>query len=227
MYKIPPLKDANGQRADDWDLANPLQTCSLLVERRADQLVLEFRVKDTVFAQSTIDCTNNRKLSHYLDFVRDSSRYFTLKISKNGREATIGFGFRDRDQATDLRESLQHYENSIRREQEASEALANAPQYHIPKLKEGEKIHVNTGRKESSREKKKSTKKTGVPLLKKPPPSPPAEKSVGMAAGTVQQLAINMSGIDLDNKSDQDDSSNGAVYEGDEEEWATEFVSAK
>lgn len=118
------------------------------------------------------------KLNRWLEQVVDSSRYFSLKIQgAGGREATIGFGFRDRDQAIDLRESLQHYEKSMQRENDAKTLASN---FSIPKLKEGEKIHANIsgGKKSASKEKNKESpgKPSGsVPLLLKKPP-PPAAK---------------------------------------------------
>ena len=89
-------------------MATPLKECRLLVERRADAFVLEFQHSgNQVFAQATCDVTKGGSAARFLEQVVDSSRYFVVKIQGGGgREALIGFGFRDRDQATDLRESL-------------------------------------------------------------------------------------------------------------------------
>ena len=206
------------------------------MERRGDTLALEFGSDGKLFAQSVIDCSpqesgQQKRVQHWLEQVVDSSRYFTLKISgQGGREATIGFGFRDREVATDLRESTQHYEASIRREVEAAETLANAPKYSIPKLAEGEKIHVNTGKEGSSRAKKPS-QSGKVPILKKPPPSPPGDASCtvdkALNCDTVGKLTINIGNIDIQaNGATPDDGSSGAVYEGDDDDWETEFKSA-
>lgn len=226
LYKIPPLSTSGGHRyifhlpavifglfensnyqsfcfsylfsAEDWNLSAPLATCSLLVERQDDQLVLEFRkvMEDPsssssnndppVFAQSVIDCSIKKvdqdppQIRHWIEGTVDSSRYFTLRISSstNNREALIGFGFRDRDQATDLRESLQFYEASMKRDYEATMLKSKASEYSIPRLAEGERIHVHTGKDGSNNSsKKKSTNSpksaVAVPiLLKKPPPAP-------------------------------------------------------
>ena len=183
VYKIPPLKGAGGHRAEDWDLAKPLQTCSLLVEQRGEALYLDFMHEGKLFAQSKMDLHGETefKLNRWLEQVVDSSRYFTLKIQgAGGREATIGFGFRDRERATDLRESLQYYEKSMKREEEAK-TLASS--FNIPKLKEGERIHANVpgGKKSSTTPKEKDdsrkSKSSGaVPLLMRKPPPPAAEK---------------------------------------------------
>lgn len=162
-------------RAEDWNLATPLQTCSFLVERRGDTLTISFLNDDKLFCQAIID-TTKQSIQHWFEQVADSSRYFVLKIqNESGREATIGFGFRDRDEAMALRESLQHYERSISRELQAAESPTNT--FSVPALGEGEQFHVDkaTGKTTIS----KTTKSAGgggsavgaVPLLKKPPPS--------------------------------------------------------
>jgi Protein of unknown function (DUF1681) len=212
--------------------------------------VLEFGSDGKLFAQSVIDCTPNtnnnagggtagppKRVQHWLEQVIDSSRYFTLKIAgQGGREAMIGFGFRDREVATDLRESMQHYEASIRREVEASETLANSPKYIIHKLAEGEKIHVNTGKEGSTSYRVKKDVHQGpsnkaIPLLlKKPPPSGPADGSSSLNNDPVQALAIDIGNIDIQadgGAPNSDDSSGAAVYEGDDDDdWDTEFKSA-
>ena len=157
------------KRADDWNLAAPLKTCSLLVEQHGDVLLLLFRIQNpddpnltTLFAKAKIDLAttttdkSGKKLSleYFVESVVDSSRYFVVRIldERNGREAHIGFGFRDRDEATDFRESLNFYQKSIRRKEEAAEAMKQfSDDNNISATKlsldEGEKIHINLGGK--------------------------------------------------------------------------------
>ncbi|KAL7565286.1 hypothetical protein ACA910_014577 [Epithemia clementina (nom. ined.)] len=221
VYKIPPMKNSGGHRAEDWNLSEPLKTCNLLVERRGDTLVLEFQHDGGIFAQSLLDVTKGGKVAQFLEQVVDSSRYFVVKIQGGGgREALIGFGFRDREKATDLRESLDHYEKSIKREAEAESKVGS---YHVPKLGEGEKIHVNKSGKSTVVKKEKSGS-GAVPLLGKKPPPPAAEDS----QDPIAKISIAIDGIDLDAPSgdgdgSNDDESGGAVFEGDEDEWKTEF----
>jgi hypothetical protein len=212
--------------------------------------VLEFFTSEgKLFAQSLVDCSVKegsdeppKRIQHWLEQVVDSSRYFTLRIvGGQGREATIGFGFRDRDQATDLRESMQHYEKSMRREQEVANQAHSTLQYHIPKLAEGEKIHVKTGKCDNGSP--KTAKKNGessdgkrktVPLLKKPPPSPDSgdrAKPPAVNPDDIGEIQINLENIDMEEYQkatveEDGDNSGGAVYEGDEDEWDTEFQSA-
>lgn len=230
VYKIPALKSAGGHRAEDWNLSTPLKTCTLVVERRADVLVMEFSSEGSLFCTAQIDCTAGQKTEQWLEQVVDSSRYFVVKIQGGGgREALVGFGFRDRDQAIDMRESIQHYERSIKRELEGG---AKFDSFSVPKMNDGEKIHVNRGGKSTISKQESASKAKGsgaVPLLKKKPPSSPdTEEKEKVNPKTIDKVAISMGDIDLDaghlDNSDSDGSSGGAVYEGDEEQWATEFA---
>jgi len=213
VYKIPPLKTSGGHRADDWNLATPLKTCSLLVEKHGDKLHLIFRFLQnesdpnswTLFACSKIDLKreeNGQKLSleYFVENVVDSSRYFVLRIvdDKSGREARIGFGFRDRDEATDFRECLQYFMRSIKREEEGQEAMHTQYDGLGEKLKlgEGEKMHINIGSSKKSTiskatpDKKKSDGGGGPLLLKKPPPGPSLEKDVSISFGDIDINAV-------------------------------------
>jgi Protein of unknown function (DUF1681) len=246
-------------RAEDWNLAAPLATCNLHVERRDDGLVLEFRKLDdgtnNIFAQAVIDCSIQQQqqqqqsattddttkssethpIRHWIEGTVDSSRYFTLRIvsTANGREAFIGFGFRDRDQATDLREALQFYEASMRREYEAT-VISTTPgsKYTISKLAEGERIHIRTGKEgngggDSSnssivKSKKKETSTQSLPvLLKKPPPAP---VNIGNSFTTSETSSFDGTNeigqpiVHADDKKIGDD-------DGDDD-WESDFVSA-
>ena len=244
VYKIPPLSSAGGHRADNWNLAEPLKTCPLAVERRGDTLVLEFQAENGgVFAQSTLDITKGGKVEQFLEQCVDTSRYFAVKIQGGGgRTATIGFGFRDRERATDLREALQYYKKSIEREIESK----NAPtlNFHIPKLAEGEKIHIG-GKSGKTKVVKDSKKGGAVPLLgkkppggpvllKKPPPSassstsppPTSDETQSTSAPKqeepVENLSIDMSAISMKEDSPpmgDPDPSEAAVFDGDDFEW--------
>jgi len=227
VYKIPTLKTAGGHRAEDWNLSKPIETCTLLVERQGDGLVLEFHHDDKLFAVSQIDITHGQQIQHWIEQVVDSSRYFVLKIQGGGgREALIGFGFRDREQATDLREALQHYEKSISRQENS----ATGSSFSVPKMQADEKIHVNRSGKTKMVKKKEGSTASGsvVPLLnKKPPPSPDEPEKGKPSAKMINKMMFSMGDLNLDDDDDDDDDetedSGGAVYEGDEQQWATEF----
>lgn len=203
--------------AEDWNLANPLKTCSLLVEQHGDKLHILFRHLQnpddpssiTLFAQTKIDLTktidnNNNKgttkkqlsMEYFVEDVVDSSRYFVVRIidERSGREARIGFGFRDREEATDFRESLNYFVKSLKREEEAAEAIHHAEDLAANlSLQEGEKIHINLGNKGGSKstisktpdKDKKKSDGSGPFLLKKPPPAPVLNKDVSISFGEI------------------------------------------
>lgn len=220
VYKIPPLKSAGGHRADDWNLADPLKTCSLLVEQHGDVLLLLFRFLQnpddptsiTDFAKTKInlaaDSTTDKKLSleYFVESVVDSSRYFVVRIvdEKSGREAHVGFGFREREEATDFREALNYYQKSIRREEEAALAMKQFEESDSNKLDlalgEGQKIHISLGGKSSKRGSKSTIvtppdksdnsspkAKSSTPmLLKKPPPAAPIlDQDISISFGDI------------------------------------------
>lgn len=217
LYRIPPLTSATaGYRAEDWDLAKPIQTCRFRVQTQNNTLCVDFLKEaaatvpnhnsahpqddpDAVFASAKINLMRQKNattttitdqeivasLSRWYEPVVDSSRYFVITIqNEKGQEAKLGFGFREREQAVDMREAFQYYEKSIQRQKEASkESVINTN--IIPKLKEGEKIHINVKSSTSSSTTsphklssttitgdKKSKSGGGVPLLLKKPPPP-------------------------------------------------------
>lgn len=131
MYRLP-KGSTSPYRADRWPLTKPLQCVSLRVERRGDVLLLIFtythgdigsRGQQKLFALCPIDMVNQRdgekkKVDHYVEAVLDSTRYFVVRVKddKAKREALIGLGFRDREEASDFRAALSKYEQDITRE---------------------------------------------------------------------------------------------------------------
>jgi adaptin ear-binding coat-associated protein 1/2 len=111
-------------RADEWNLKKPLKQCSLRVERRGDVLLVVFSyIKEgggsTLFALTKIDLMNeDYDVNHYVQPVADSSRYFAIRVvdELNNREALVGLGFREREEAADFVQCLTNYKNAIARE---------------------------------------------------------------------------------------------------------------
>lgn len=236
-------------RAEDWDLAKPLQTCSLLVERKDDSLTIAMLSKklkeggpkgateDTLFAMCLVDLQeSSKKMEHFVEAVVDSSRYFVVRISdqKTGRHANIGVGFRERDDASNFRMALQEYERSLERERtaqamhnayeneeesESSDSSPSMPQIGNLTLKEGEKIHIDLKGSKTTTVKDTSTSKKSGGALPLLKKPPPSP-----AVPTAQQGEIKaVGGIDLkDAISDVGSTvgSEGAVASlTDDEEW--------
>jgi adaptin ear-binding coat-associated protein 1/2 len=74
--------------------------------------------KSKLFALCTIDLVSKpNPIEHYVEAVLDSTRYFVIRVTdeKAGREALIGLGFRDREEAGDFRASLAKYANEVKK----------------------------------------------------------------------------------------------------------------
>jgi adaptin ear-binding coat-associated protein 1/2 len=198
-HLLVPVSFVGNVRAEDWNLANPLQTCQLIVERRGDALVLEFSVAGALFCQSVIDLSPasasasspdapKLTMEQMVEAAVDTSRYFVTRIqgpTKDGGKkgghgaaasALIGFGFRERDAAVDFRESIQFYQRAMQREQKADQSSQHVSGYSIPKLGEDEKIHVNFGGA-GGKKKKVSATITKAPAVGSSAPSADASGS--------------------------------------------------
>lgn len=133
IYKIPPLTTSSGYYANDWNLESPLVTGSLRVFKKIDVLYLRLYTvnpapplseeKDKVFGECILE---------ELIECKDSSRYFVLRISppnvldfkninnnKNKFGKFTGFGFRERDTAFDLKNTIQDHLRYLERCEEA------------------------------------------------------------------------------------------------------------
>jgi adaptin ear-binding coat-associated protein 1/2 len=111
--------------ADEWNLRKPMQECSLRIERRGDVLLIVFTFQkeggkgSSLFALCKVDLVGApHPMDHYVKPVADSSRYFAVRVTdeNGGREAVIGLGFREREEAADFSQCLINYYNAIARE---------------------------------------------------------------------------------------------------------------
>lgn len=180
--------------AEQWDLAKPIQTCGFQVERRNNDLFLLFTTDNhsKLFALAKL---HEENVAKSVEPVMDSSRYFVVQVQVGVRSAYVGFGFRERDVALDLLGNLQQFQKSILREQQAK----NMKLAEIPKLADGEKIHISFGgstkSKNNSTEKKKTSAGSGGPfLLKKPPKVDPASSVTAQATA---ELTNNLGQVQL------------------------------
>lgn len=111
--------------ADEWNLRKPLEECSLRIERKGDLLLIVFsfqkggKGKSALFALTKVEIVDtNFTIDHFVQPVGDSSRYFAVRVTdeKGGREAVVGLGFREREEAADFAQCLANYNNAISRE---------------------------------------------------------------------------------------------------------------
>lgn len=247
VYKIPAMKTADGHRAEMWNLAMPLATCSLIVNRRDDSLCINIMAdrpkanaptgatESYLFAQSIIQVKSDKsshKLEHWVEPVVDSSRYFAMRIrdSRSGREALIGVGFRERNDATNFRMTMEDYVAALKREEKAQvlhqqfeqslEHQSNkgddgGVQQPLPamsnlSLKEGEKIHINIkggggSKRVTPTVAKKQTPKKGLVGLRKPPPPPDADVATIKASSAENTAISNTQEKDAEEDDDDDE----------------------
>jgi len=242
VYRIPPCPTSGGHRADDWNLANPQATCSLIVLHRDNALLIRLLAdqpkkggppgakEQHLFAQCKVqlDLSANDnasrgtsispqhpkpKMDYWVEPVVDSSRYFAIRISDetSKREAHVGIGFRERNDALSFKMSLQEYENTMRKEalvqeNRMSHTVSESPSLfsastdrssELPfdsitavsklSLKESEKIHVNfkgMGRSRVKKIQQDVALKPPIFLRKPPPPASPPPATAAVVVNT-------------------------------------------
>eukprot|EP00977_Amphora_coffeiformis_P000818 scaffold175_cov177-Amphora_coffeaeformis.AAC.20 len=121
---FPPVIFPTNYSADEWNLRKPLQECSIRVERRGEILLVVFTYKKegsppALFAVCKVDPVGTgESLEHWIQPVGDSSRFFAIRVTdeKGGREAVIGLGFREREEAEDFSQCITNYQNALTRE---------------------------------------------------------------------------------------------------------------
>ena len=140
--KIPPRPSAAGWRAQDWPggLDNPWKIGTLRITGRASELFLCVWLKNAgdktkVAPGAALDATtlpaaqghllllqcrvplfDERGLTFWLEAVLDSSRYFVLRLEKGAAVQLVGLGFRERNAAFELKDSIHNYVSQIKRQ---------------------------------------------------------------------------------------------------------------
>ncbi|RIB20811.1 adaptin ear-binding coat-associated protein 1 NECAP-1 [Gigaspora rosea] len=165
VYKIPPRTSSREYRAAEWgDMEAFLWKGRLRIIAIGEKCFIRLEDGNTgeLFAQSLYDPDTNS-----LEPVRDSSRYFVLRIENtDGRRALIGIGFQERSQAFDFQVTLQdHIKQNclfffrhLKAEREAIEQAkiaASEPKKDYS-LKEGQTISINLGHNKSRHSKSQS-----------------------------------------------------------------------
>lgn len=184
MYKIPPLKNESGHRANDWDVNKWLWSGRLRMAAKGNELTIYLEDSETglLFAACPVREPGTGPTS--VETVTDSSRYYVLRIEDGkGHHQYIGMGFRERPDAYDFSATLADHWKGVRREREAaeiSEQIANdasaGPQLDL-KLKEGQMLNIHIGEKTRNRtiHRRPSGELAPADALRAlaPPPPPP------------------------------------------------------
>mmetsp|Transcript_19188 Transcript_19188/g.48866 ORF Transcript_19188/g.48866 Transcript_19188/m.48866 type:complete len:243 (-) Transcript_19188:604-1332(-) len=197
VYKIPPLKNESGHRANDWDVNKWLWSGRLRLAQAGNELTIylegdlgEDGLPGALFASCPVREPTTGPTS--VDSVTDSSRYFVLRIEDGkGHHQYIGMGFRERPDAYDFSATLSDHWKSVRREREAeeiSQQIAANPSSvpHLDlKLKKGQMLNLDLGQKPRNR--LAVRRPSGDPIsadeaLRSLAPPPPAAAALASAA---------------------------------------------
>ncbi|RHZ61867.1 hypothetical protein Glove_345g44 [Diversispora epigaea] len=182
VYKLPPRTSSREYRAAEWgDMEAFLWKGRLRIMSIGKRCIIKLEDGTTgeLFAQCPYDPETNS-----VEPVRDSSRYFVLRIEDSGRHAFIGMGFQERSEAFDFQVTLQDHIKHIKAEKEAAEnaKVAETKPKKDYSLKEGETISINIGHKNHHRKSnsnpnpinKRLETNDVIPLL----PPPPSTSSI-------------------------------------------------
>jgi len=137
VYQIPPASSANGHKADDWKKCIWRGRCRIVGKGHDLSIKLIDASSGQLFAQCLIPKGEHEM---YVERVKDSSRYFVLKITNGARHAFIGLGFEDRNDAFDFNCCLADFKSTFV-DRETPE-VSPTPAKDLS-LKEGQKITVN------------------------------------------------------------------------------------
>lgn len=100
-------------------------------------LILEDPVQLTEFARTEV--TDPSVVQSTLD----SSRYYAVRLERNGKHAWIGLGFDERTDAFDFQASLQDFRKDSNRDKEIELMKKSSENREDLSLKDGETIEVN------------------------------------------------------------------------------------
>ena len=191
VYQIPPLKNENGHRANDWDVNKWLWSGALKVTSKGN--TLNIILHDEKTGELFATCPVKEKGSKAVDQVIDSSRYFAIRIDDGrGKHAYVGMGFRDRSHAYDFNATMGDHWKGVQRQKEAEEqakeaaARAASEPMRDLSLKEGETLSIKVNVPGASgKPRAPRVKSAGGGLTLPPPPGggllPPPPKAGAIA----------------------------------------------
>ena len=144
-YQVPPLRSLEGgYAANDWGLNKWFWSGSCRVVLRGERCSVRLEVgageqtgtiqlpagtpvpaEGDLFAECLVRGLPNAE-NPEVESVRDSSRYFVLRIEHEGRVARLGLGFRERTDASEFLLALDEYWRYLRQKAEAARRQAEA-----------------------------------------------------------------------------------------------------
>jgi hypothetical protein len=125
LYALPNGFSTNGYYARQWNLPNPIFTGNVQVFANSlDELQLRISSREgELFVVSGVihlkEIANGEKsLEYYIEAVKDSSRYYVIRVedSSSGKKAYLGLGFHDRADSFNFNTAIMDHLNLVKRQ---------------------------------------------------------------------------------------------------------------
>merc|ERR1711874_200395 len=186
VYRIPPQTKAAGWKANDWNLKKPDWNgkMKLVTMGKGAKIKLVEKDNDSLFRECPIETYPGLAIQS----VTDSSRYFVIKVTEDGKNVYLGLGFEDRSDSFDLNSTLHDYFKGLLVEEKIEQEKEAPPEKLDLALKQGEtiKVSINLPTKKSGARSKSAGARGGgamssLPAALGPAGSIPAPPSPAMA----------------------------------------------
>merc|ERR1711953_691908 len=186
VYRIPPQTKAAGWKANDWNLKKPDWSgkMRLVTMGKGAKIRLEEKDNDSLFRECPVETYPGLAIQS----VTDSSRYFVIKVTEEGKNVYLGLGFEDRSDSFDLNSTLHDYFKGLLVEEKIEQEKEAPPEKLDLALKQGEtiKVSINLPTKKSGGRSKSAGARGGgamssLPAALGPAGSIPAPPSPAMA----------------------------------------------
>lgn len=143
----------NGYTANDWKETDFIWKGRVRVTEEGEKC--DVRLEDAATGALFATCHVNDELSKAVERVTDSSRYFVLRITNQGKHAHVGMGFRERNDAFDFNVALDDHVKFVERRRDEKlnppKAFDAGPSLNLG-LRQGETMKIDIkGRSGSTR----------------------------------------------------------------------------
>ena len=214
IYRVAATHSARGYVAGDWDLAKPFATAELIVKQKGDACCIRLYKQQQggamrqLLAECPLEFNKDPKhkahnLNFFVEPCTDSSRYFVVRIKdrNSGRTASLGCGFRNREDAFSFRANLEDYFKQMKRKLNE----ANQPKVSLQPVKtsakafgSGEKIKIKLNVKKKNRDNNNSSGSMSLKMPVMP------NKNNNSNTTTVNNLNANMNNLNVSSNNNDD-----------------------
>jgi hypothetical protein len=193
MYKIGP-RPPQGYIAGDWKETDFIWKGRVRIMEKG--MKCEIRLEDPATGKLFVSCPVDDQLDKAVERVVDSSRYFVLRVINGDRQAYLGLGFQERNDAFEFNVALEdHTKHANMEKQERlnpSELRPQEPSLDLG-FKSGQTITVNlkSGKKEGAAPMGLTGGAGGFGALLPPPPSASRSRGVQQPQATPAAASSN------------------------------------